>query len=192
MTPEKVQRLREIGFRFPEVESTVPVEMEVSYPKEKRTIYKRWYENRDKLKEYMDAHDGSADIPKDDEEHAKLRGWLDSQHNEYKKYMDKKDSSMTQEKLKLLQDIGFEFTYTSFEQRLEQLKAYKEEHGNVNVPMTHPELGKWFQSIRRQCKIFVETGESTRDINAVRFAQLKAVGVNPSKRLNAMSECNVG
>jgi len=106
--------------------------------------------------------------------------------------MDKKDSSMTQEKLKLLQDIGFEFTYTSFEQRLEQLKAYKEEHGNVNVPMTHPELGKWFQSIRRQCKIFVETGESTRDINAVRFAQLKAVGVNPSKRLNAMSECNVG
>lgn len=102
--------------------------------------------------------------------------------------MNGQDSSMTNEKLQLLKDVGFEFHYIPFEVRFEQLRAFKVQHGHVDVPSSHPELGKWMQSIRRQCKSFVDTAESTRDVNPARYAQLVALGLDPTKRVSAKSE----
>jgi hypothetical protein len=181
MTAEKIARLRAIGFKLPVVDCTPPLVKNEAF-KEKRSIYKKWYEQRDALKQYMDTHDGSAEIDKDDKEHAKLKGWLDSQQSDYKKYVNGQESNMTAEKIQLLQEIGFHFHYVPFEVRLEQLKAFRAEHGHVDVPSSHEELGKWVQSMRRQCKSFAETAESTRDINPGRYAQLSALGLDPTKR----------
>jgi len=183
MTSDKIRRLRDVGFTLPQIECTAPLVKAETPSKEKRGIYKKWYDNRDYLKAYMDAHEGSWDISKDDKENAKLKSWLDNQQTEYKKFMNGQESSMTQEKLQLLKDIGFEFTYIPFDERFEQLRAFKQEHGHVDVPATHAELGKWMQSIRRQCKSFADTAESTRDIDAKRFAQLTAIGVDPNRKL---------
>ena len=133
MTAEKIARLRAIGFKLPVVDCTAPLVKNEAL-KEKRSIYKKWYEQRDALKQYMDTHDGSAEIDKDDKEHAKLKGWLDSQQSDYKKYVNGQESNMTAEKIQLLKEIGFHFHYVPFEVRLEQLKAFRAEHGHVDVP----------------------------------------------------------
>lgn len=187
MTAEKIRRLQQVDFKLPEIECTAPLVKQeaAAHPsKEKRGIYKKWHENRAALKEYMDTHDGSWDIPRDtpNKEHAKLLNWLTNQQAEYKKFMNGQESSMTAEKLSLLKEIGFEFSYVSFDERFEQLRAFKQQHGHVNVPATHPELGKWMASMRRQLKSFSETATNTRDLNAQRFAQLTALGVDPHSR----------
>ena len=97
--------------------------------------------------------------------------------------MNGQECSMNSEKLELLKEIGFEFQYIPFEVRIEQLKAFKAEHGHVNVPASHEELGKWVQSMRRQCKSFAETAESTRDVNPARYAQLAALGLDPMQSM---------
>lgn len=76
MTSEKITRLREIGFKLPVIECTAPlVKQEAS--KEKRGIYKKWFEQRDALKQYMDTHGGSYEIAKDDKEvRLRNRCWL--------------------------------------------------------------------------------------------------------------------
>lgn len=179
MTADKIRRLQQVGFQLPNVQCTAPL-VKTEPSREKRGIYKKWFENRDALKHYMDTHNGSTDVPKNDPQHAKLWNWLNNQQTEYKKFCNNQESSMTQEKLDLLKEIGFEFNYISFEDRLLQLQEFKQEYGHVHVPTTHPELGKWMQSIRRQCKSFAETAQTTRDIDGKRFAQLMALGLDPT------------
>lgn len=202
MTTEKIARLRAIGFKLPVIPSKTSaappqpppppapiIKPQVQSPTpikiDNRKIYKQWHENRNALKQYMDTHDGSYEIQKDDEKHEKLKLWLENQQAEYKNMMNGHVSNMTKEKIQLLKDIGVEFQYVPFNVRLQQLTAFKLEHGHVEVPPTHPELGKWLKSIRRQCKTFVDTKESTRDVNPARYAQLYALGVDPKKRWSA-------
>lgn len=125
MTAEKIARLRAIGFKLPVIEYTAPSLVKNEDSKERRSIYKKWHDHRDALKHYMDTHDGSYEISKDDKEHAKLKSWLDNQQAEYKKYMNGQECSMTAEKVELLKEIGLEFNYIPFDVRLEQLKVSK-------------------------------------------------------------------
>jgi hypothetical protein len=90
---------------------------------------------------------------------------------------------MTEEKVKELEAIGFQFTHIKWDERIEQLKEYKIQNGDfAGVPDKDTELGKWIRSIRRQCKTFMETNKPTRDLNAQRLEQLQAIGFDPAKR----------
>ena len=81
MTAEKIDRLREIGFKLPVMECTAPlVKNEVS--KETRGVYKRWHDKRDALKRYMDTHEVPRKFPRMTRNMPNSRaGWIISKWN---------------------------------------------------------------------------------------------------------------
>jgi predicted RNA-binding protein YlxR (DUF448 family) len=198
MTEEKIQRFKDIGYALTEAKPQSsnlatatkpqkPIDSVSSTPtnKQSRQIYKRWHYSFDRLKEYMNDHNGSWGIDTQDKENSKLRVWIADQQQEYRKMSEGQDSAMNQEKLQLLQSIGFTFSYAKWQDRLSQLQAYKHEHADFCVPNDHPVLGKWFVSLKRHCKEFSKTGTPTREMNAQRMEQLKAIGFDPGQRKNS-------
>lgn len=173
MYEEKISRLRGIGFVF----SLDLDEAEGSNgtKNKRRTIYKQWGDSLVKLKSYMDAHDGEWKIHTSDEENTKVRLWVQDQRLEYRRLRNGQVSRMTEEKLARLKDIGVGFTYTSWEDRMKQLKAFKLEHGHLNVPIRHEVLGNFFSSMRRKCRDLRE-GKAVRDLSAAQVDELKSLG----------------
>jgi hypothetical protein len=190
MTEEKIRRLGAIGFDFSSAiinpASKVTVDNNADSPSpatKKPRIYKRWRESCAKLKAYMDANSGSFEIDASDDQNAKLREWVGTQQQEFRKWSEGEDANMTEEKVKELEAIGFQFTYVKWDERIEELKAYKATHGDFScVVDKEPELGKWMRSVRRQCKNFLKTKKPTRHFTAERLQQLNAIGFDPTKR----------
>jgi hypothetical protein len=98
-----------------------------------------------KLREYKKVH-GNMAVNRT-EENRELSNWLVVQRNEYKKLQKNKPSKLTAARLIRFNDIGFEFAkrghYRSWEQRVEQLREHKAKYGNINIPVTDPELGEF-------------------------------------------------
>ena len=65
--------------------------------------------------------------------------WVSTQRKEYKKLMEGKPSSITQDRIYSLNDIGFiwDRLQHAFDFRLSQLVEYKEAHGDFNVPSVY-------------------------------------------------------
>jgi len=65
----------------------------------------------------------------------------------------------------------------TWEERLEELKAYKAQHGDCNVPTlskTNPSLGHWVHDQRKQYRLY-ESGKQT-SMTAARVAKLEFIG----------------
>mmetsp|Transcript_23730 Transcript_23730/g.27442 ORF Transcript_23730/g.27442 Transcript_23730/m.27442 type:complete len:671 (+) Transcript_23730:238-2250(+) len=65
----------------------------------------------------------------------------------------------------------------TWEERLNELKAYKSAHGNCNVPTickANPSLGHWVHDQRKQYRLY-QNGKPT-SMNPLRIAQLEEVG----------------
>ncbi len=81
-----------------------------------------------------------------------LGKWVSKQREAYRLFVEWKPSSLTKEKVKLLEDIGFSFkvgrgkatrTWGTY---FEDLKAFKKKYGHTNIPLCYvpdPFLGKW-------------------------------------------------
>jgi hypothetical protein len=180
MFGEKIRLLREIGFVFRrEREAQLDRKMKNS---QGRKVYKNWQNSLEKLKVYMDQNNGSWDVPRSED--ANLRDWVLEQRLELQKMVDGKPTSMTQEKLQRLRNIGVDIKVTSWKERMDQLRAYKAEHGNLKIPMKHPTLGQWANAIRRQIQVFVHTGKETKDIDAGRLSELKDLGFDLNSKNN--------
>ena len=66
----------------------------------------------------------------------------------------------------------------TWEAQLARLAAYKEAHGDCNVPSRwdeNPRLGKWIRK-QRDCKRQLDRGEPGRGMTAERAAKLDALG----------------
>lgn len=73
---------------------------------------------------------------------------------------------MTTERLVKLTDIGFVFSlrpdgFTSWEDRMEQCKQFLAQHGHLQIPKHHPELGSWTQQMRWYYKRNLEGKKSS-------------------------------
>lgn len=90
---------------------------------------------------------------------------------EYKKYSEGETSTMTPERINLLQDMGFVFQagkrlHTGqqdkkpWNERFQELLAYKEIHGHTIVPQNYPKLGEWVKSQRKNYK-WLKEGKKT-------------------------------
>jgi len=75
--------------------------------------------------------------------------------------------------------------YLTWEMRFEDLKQYKDEHGNCNVPKDHGSLGRWVRSMRYQMKKHSK-GEHVSSLSAKRVAMLQSIDfdVNTTKSYN--------
>jgi hypothetical protein len=105
----------------------------------------KWETMYAKLVEYKNEH-GTSNV-KRTEETRDLYNWLVLQRTEYKKLQDNKPSKLTAPRLIKFNTIGFEFnkrgSYKTWDQRIDQLREFKEKHGHINIPVTNPELGEF-------------------------------------------------
>ena len=84
---------------------------------------------------------------------------------EHKFYMDgTRSTSMTPEKVQRLESIGFEWARRkgehAWKEKYDELKQYKDQHGNVDVPTKYPAnpaLGRWVSTQRAQYKQLLES-----------------------------------
>ena len=73
----------------------------------------------------------------------------------YKLKMENKQSTMTDERVRLLEEIGFiwDSHAAAWAEKLHELKEYAELRGDCNVPSTYPsnpQLATWVKCQRRQ------------------------------------------
>jgi len=67
----------------------------------------------------------------------------------------------------------------SFEERFEQCKAFKDQHGHCKIPTTDKydkSLGIWVQEMRRNYKLKMTTGKPRMAISHDEIAQLDGIG----------------
>ncbi len=116
---------------------------------------KTWEDYYELLKEYKEEH-GNIDVPQAYEKNGiKLGIWL---HNQKQAYNGNGRSSITQDQIKLLEELGIHWQVhnKTWEDYYELLKEYKEEHGNIDVPNFYEKngmkLGKWLSTQRQAYK----------------------------------------
>jgi hypothetical protein len=138
LTNEQIQQLKDVGL---DLEDTA-VYKRLRLKAESNAMAKRWEDMFEKLKTYQDDH-GDCHVPTEDKE---MYAWIAAQRVEYRKVKKGELSRLTAPRIQRLNDIGLDFNprskYHTFEDRLKQLQQFKEQHGHLRVPVSHPELGK--------------------------------------------------
>lgn len=120
----------------------------------------------EQLKQYKAIHN-HCNVP---QTQGKLGVWVNTQRKNYKLLRDdgvvhckdgktrKKKSSLTPKRMQDLLDIGFNFQTTpklSWEERVEELRKYKDEHGNFDIPNKgeYKTLHCWFDTQVRRVRV---------------------------------------
>lgn len=121
---------------------------------------------------------GHCSVPYASQQHPTLARWVKRQRYQYKLYQESKKSTMTVQRVLALESIGFAWDAhsASWEERLRELRAYREENGHCNVPTSYvknKKLATWVKCQRRQYKL-MDTEFST--LSPERIATLNQMG----------------
>ncbi len=137
---------------------------------------KKWRKNFNDLVEYKKKN-GSCEVPPS--QHTPLSYWVTQQHKEYQKVQEGLTSRLTLQKVQQLTDLGFVFRQVaksfSWEQRIDQLKKYRQKHGHTRVPKSDPQLGVFVNRQRYEYSKYKSNRPSTmteerlRDLQALDF-----------------------
>ncbi len=121
-------------------------------------VKKTWEERLEELKAYKAVH-GDANVPTLSKENPSLGHWVHDQRKQYRLFNEKKQTAMTTSRIEQLELVGFKWalqrhtTMKSWNERFEELKSYKAEKGNCNVPIRYkgnPSLGQWVSTQRQE------------------------------------------
>ena len=121
---------------------------------------KGWMHFYNKLVAYKAKH-GSVEVPQRYKDDPALGSWCKNQREYYKNFCNNKTSSLTQERIDLLNEIGFAWLSTKTKRRVvkdfdlhfEELQEFKRENGHTRVPHVYdanPGLGVFCH----RCKIY--------------------------------------
>jgi len=160
----KIHRLTQLGFQF--------------CPK---GSYVTWEDRIKELKEFRDLN-GHCRVPIG---HTSLGDWVSKTRRDYKLWKQGEKSSMTPERERELMELGFVFEagktperregrIKSWEERFEDLKAYKELHGHTVVPQNAGALGQWVHAQRVNYKK-IKNGKSS-SLSAEKALKLAEIG----------------
>ena len=135
MTPERIQKLEEIGFVWNVREAD-------------------WLEMYNELVEYKEEHHHCV-VPKRYPPNKTLGTWVDTQRQECRKKKKGKPSSMTPGRIQKLEEIGFVWNVREADwlEMYNELVEYKEEHHHCVVPKRYPPnktLGTWVITQRKE------------------------------------------
>lgn len=127
----------------------------------------KWNLRFEELKAYKAEH-GDCLVPSVYPKNNQLACWVRQQRTHYRLLAEGKPSCINPERIGSLQMLGFTWTTRGtpaemWAAKLEELKAYKAEHGHCVVPQkskTHPKLGKWVDTQRVQYKLLKEGKKS--------------------------------
>ena len=132
MRDGRKQRLQNIGFIFDAYEH----------------VWDQWFS---KLEEYHAAH-GHCNVPyRGWKEAPNLGMWVGTLRQDYRK------KKLSKKRIERLKHIGFQYDMPKrdWEQKFQELKQYKKEHGHCNVPCLwkgNPSLGSWVSHQRKLYK----------------------------------------
>ena len=103
----------------------------------------------------------------------------------------KKRGMLTDDKILLLDALGFSWAMkqrgvqVSWEQRINDLKAFKKEHGHCNVPFAYrrnPALAAWVANVRQRKKRGELTEDKIRMLDDLGFCWVRHERSNPPKK----------
>ena len=111
-----------------------------------------WNDRYDELDVYKNKH-GNCLVPQHYPDNKALGKWVDTQRTQYRLRNEGKQTPLTEERIKKLEDLGFVWSHqgNSWDDRYIQLVEYKAEHGNCLVPQCYSKnkaLGKWVANQR--------------------------------------------
>ena len=152
-----------------------------------------WNERLEELKEYKRQY-GHTNVPRRYNRNHKLGRWVDTQRTSYRLLKLGKSSPLTQDRIDMLNDIGFEWNpsatkdncstakssktaktkYTPWQVRYEELQIFKAQYGHVLVDHK-TRLGEWVRVQRRQYNLLMKGAKSS--LTSTRLALLKELGV---------------
>merc|ERR1712071_435051 len=109
--------------------------------------------------------------------------WVKVQRREYKKYLKKESTGMTDKRFQSLKKMGFVFDSLehSWQKMFQQLKEYVERHGDGNVPTGYkgnPILAIWVRTQRKNYKLWMQRRRNvgSSGLNPERIKRLEALG----------------
>lgn len=127
----------------------------------------------------------------------KLFGWVKRQRCQYKLYQCGKESTMTQERIDLLNSIGFVWNQqeTLWESRFKELVDFKKKYGNCAVPYNYeenPKLANWVKIQRRQYVLYQAKCDSNMTCDRIqRLEKLGFAWSNGGKDLLGYDASNI-
>jgi len=125
LNKERIDALNEIGFIWNPLEEY-------------------WMKKYEELNEYK-RKNGDCLVPLNYEQKPDLGFWVNAQRKEYKRYKDGKVSSMTPDRIRALERLGF--VWNVFEQtwmeNLKSLLSFQKENGHIRVPASQKQLRGW-------------------------------------------------
>ena len=173
LAQERYGSLKDMGVQFPK---KTPVKTELFSPARNPSLSlspdpaERWEQYRQQLIAHKKAR-GTVAVSK--RENPTLNRWIENQKASYRK------KSMTEERAKLLREVGVELGMSNEEKwqaKLAELKAYRQEFGNCDVPQKHPGLGRWVNKQRQKNASNKLSGEHIAQLHELGFFN-GAVGV---------------
>lgn len=137
-----------------------------------------WSEKFEELCTFRRFH-GHCHVPHHYNQNAGLAQWVKRQRYQYKLKLDNKRSTLSDERVRLLNKIGFIWNSHDavWEERLQDLLAYKRVHGHCIVPSnfeSNPQLAVWTKRQRRQYKKYQDGSSSS--MTPERIAKLETIG----------------
>ena len=133
-----------------------------------------------RYKELLSFHHqhGHAAVPHTYPANPQLARWVKRQRRQFKLRKDKRQSTMTTERLDLLTSVGFVWDShdVNWREKLDGLEAYRREYGNCNVPSNFRDkkLATWVKCQRRQYKLYWDGKPSA--MSPERILELEKVG----------------
>ena len=120
----------------------------------------QWSEKFEELCEYRNKFCHCL-VPHTYHENLALARWVKRQRYQYKLMMEGKSSTMTQDRVKALEDIGFVWDSqgAAWGERLGELQEFRKTYMHCNVPSNfseNPRLATWIKCQRRQYKLYME------------------------------------
>lgn len=136
---------------------------------------RRWEEMFDKMVAHKEQH-GDCDItPKQSSD---LARWAKKQRREYANLQEGKPSSLTASRMLRMNNIGFKFDMNKkasiWKAKVDALREFKRENGHVQIPVSHPTLGKFVDRTRQEYKNRQEGKYST--LSDERLKELSELG----------------
>lgn len=146
----------------------------------------KWMDRFDELRQFK-ARNGHCLIPHKFPENPQLARWCKRQRRQYKLMMLGQTSTMTAQRVKMLEDIGFVWCAQeeTWKEKVHELRKYRQLHGNCEVPSNYAgnkQLAIWVKCQRRMYSLYLEGKPCS--ITPERIAELEKEGFVWSIRNN--------
>jgi len=146
--------------------------------KKRSFAHAKWAAYLEKLKEYKEEN-GNCMVPRGFCVDPKLASWVAEQRKQYKLHTDGKPNSITEERIRLLNEIGFAWNAqeAAWANHFQDLKDFRDRLGHCNVPSnftSNPKLNLWIKEQRRHYALMVQGKPS--HMTEERAAKLRSIG----------------